>query len=309
MDIGHNLFYNENTVRSENFLENHTGFGKETMRRLIEVNTTDDKRSGRTERKRSLCRILSMSILLLSVLLCGCTRREELVLEDVTTGREQQLTDKQLTSQEDKSGKQDLQEKGIQEQHNPQEQNVPEQETLSPGEELQTIYVHVCGAVITPDVYELPTGSRVYEAVQAAGGFAEDADSSYVNQAQKLTDGVKLVIPTLEQTQQLVVGEADGTEVGIVGVTEVSGTSGVSDVLTGGGTEVGQGGMSDGKININTASETELCNIPGIGAVRAAAIVAYRQEKGSFTSIEDIKNVSGIKEGTYEKIKDSIKVD
>ena len=73
------------------------------------------------------------------------------------------------------------------------------------------------------------------------------------------------------------------------------------------GTDQAESGP-DGKININTASEAQLCEIPGIGATRAAAIVAYRQQSGGFASIEDIMNVSGIKEGTYEKIKDRITV-
>lgn len=277
MDIGHNLFYNENTtVHGGNFLANLTGFGKETMRKMIKVNTI---------------------VLLLSVLLCGCTRREQLVLEDISTGQEQQLTEPELTSQQVESVQQALEEQG-----------VSDEEMSVRHEEPRTIYVHVCGAVVCPDVYELPKGCRVYEAVQAAGGFAEDADTSYVNQAQKLTDGVKLVIPTLEQTQALASEGEEKTKVGIVGETEGFGDTGVSDSVQGGASGDGRSDTSDGKININTASEAELCNIPGIGAVRAAAIVAYRQEKGSFSSIEDIMNVNGIKEGTYEKIKDSIKV-
>ena len=65
----------------------------------------------------------------------------------------------------------------------------------------QSIYVHVCGAVVNPGVYELPTGSRVYEAVQAAGGFTEEADENYVNQAFALTDAVQLLIPTVEEAE------------------------------------------------------------------------------------------------------------
>ena len=72
--------------------------------------------------------------------------------------------------------------------------------------------------------------------------------------------------------------------------------------------EAGSSTEADGKVNINTASEAQLCEIPGIGATRAAAITTYRQEHGSFHSIEEIMNVSGIKEGTYTKIKDCIKV-
>ncbi len=72
--------------------------------------------------------------------------------------------------------------------------------------------------------------------------------------------------------------------------------------------KTGSSGSSDGLVNINTASESELGNVKGIGAGKAAAIVQYRQENGNFASIEDIMNVSGIKEGTYEKIKDKITV-
>ena len=267
------------------------------MRRTIKINITDNKRSGRTERKRSLCRILYMSILMLSVLLCGCTRREQLVLEKSATEKEQMITEPETTQEQSESGQQNM-----------QEQNVPEQETLFKDEEPQTIYVHVCGAVEKPDVYELPAGSRVYEAVQAAGGFAEDADSSYVNQAQKLSDGVKLVIPTVEQTQDIASENGSSDVVGIVGMQDSDGGQGLLSSTVDDHAGAGQSDASDGQININTASETELCNIPGIGAVRAAAIVAYRQEKGGFASVEEIMNVSGIKEGTYEKIKDSIKV-
>ena len=264
-------------MHSGSFLENHTGFGKETMRKTIEVN---------------------IIVLLLGIMLCGCTRREQLILEDVSGEQEQQLTDLQVMQEQSESGQQVL-----------SEQSIPEERVLVPEDEPQVIYVHVCGAVVSPDVYELPAGSRVYEAVQAAGGFTEEADSSYVNQAQKLTDGVKLIIPTLEQTLAFASEGEEETMVGIVGETEGFDGTGTTDTAQSGGVGSEQNDISDGKININTASEAELCNIPGIGAVRAAAIVAYRQEKGSFSSIEEIKNVSGIKEGTYEKIKDSIKVD
>ena len=208
-------------------------------------------------------------ILLACILLCGCTRREQLILENVSEEEEQQSSEQSVTG----------------------------------GGEEQTIFVHVCGAVKNPDVYELPAGSRVYEAVQKAGGFTENADSSYVNQAQILPDGVKLVIPTVEETAAMG-SDIDGE--GLVGIVEDR--SRVDGQSTSSATVGGQSDASDGKININTASEAELCNIPGIGATRAAAIVAYRQEKGGFSSIEDIMNVSGIKEGTYEKIKDSIKI-
>ena len=256
MDIGHDLFYNENTVHSGDFLENRTGFGKETMRKKIRINT---------------------AVLLLCVLLCGCTRREQLILETAASEQEQQVPE------------------------------GAEQTDSTLSRENAVIYVHVCGAVEKPDVYELPAGSRVYEAVKAAGGFTEDADGNYVNQAQTLSDGVKLVIPTWEQTEAVVSEGVEDNLIGIVGDAEDSGNAGIPNASQDNGVGADHS-VSDGKININTASEAELCNIPGIGAARAAAIIAYRQEKGGFSSIEDIMNVSGIKGATYEKIKDSIKI-
>ena len=273
MDIGHNLFYNENTVHSGSFLENHRRFGKETMHKIINVN---------------IC------VFWLCVLLCGCTRKEQLVLEDISAEQEH-LAGLQAAQGYSESETPDLQERDTLQVQGSQEQGMPDE-----GGKIQTIFVHVCGAVVSSDVYELPAGSRVYEAVQAAGGFTDDADENYVNQAQILSDGVKLVIPTMEQTSAKESEDTENNRIGIVGEPGSGGGQSITDT--------GAGTLSDGKININTASEEELCNIPGIGAVRAAAIVAYRQEKGGFSSIEDIMNVSGIKEGTYEKIKDSIKV-
>lgn len=172
------------------------------------------------------------------------------------------------------------------------------EETVPPVQtEPDRICIHVCGAVQMPGVYELQVGSRVYEAVQAAGGFAAEADQNYVNQAQELTDGVKLVIPTVEEAVKSAGSQAAAAQIGIV-----------ADTLPAGTQDSGQSGESDGKININTASEAQLCEIPGIGATRAAAIAAYRESHGAFQKPEDIMKVNGIKEGMYEKIKDSISV-
>lgn len=178
-------------------------------------------------------------------------------------------------------------------------------------EDAAAICVHVCGAVRKAGVYELPAGSRVYEAVSAAGGFAADADESYVNQAQRLSDGSKLVIPTVQQVEE---AAADSTaKAGQIGIVEQAAMQGDgSGASAGTDADADPAGTAsaaaDGRIDINTASESQLCEIPGIGSTRAAAIVAYRQEHGGFSSIEEIMNVSGIKEGTYAKIKDHIKV-
>lgn len=168
-----------------------------------------------------------------------------------------------------------------------------------------SIMVHVCGAVLCEGVYELPSGSRVVDAVKAAGGFTADADSSYVNQASVLEDGSKLRIPTAEEVLSLNEGSLEGTDTALVASNDQYGVTGNS--ADSGEASSDSQGSSD-KININTASEAELMTIPGIGPSKAGSIVSYRQENGKFSSIEDIMNVSGIKEKFFSKIKDYIRV-
>lgn len=304
MDIAGNLFYNENTVHSGSFLEELTGVGKETMRGKIRTYYTDRKRDNRTDTGQIVrCTSFVFALFICSVL-CGCTRREQLVLETGDTPQEAQYE----VSNANVPGS-DCEASNVSGSDEEKEQRAEPQaeQKAEPDQSSSVIYVHVCGAVKNPGVYELSADSRVFEAVEEAGGFTENADSSYVNQAQKLADGVKLIIPTMEQAEAMSEADTAGA-IGIVGAmaSEQAGTgweiSGSTETVPDGST------APDGKININTASEAELCNIPGIGATRAAAIVAYRQERGGFTSIEDIMNVSGIKEGTYDKIKDRIKV-
>lgn len=141
--------------------------------------------------------------------------------------------------------------------------------------ETQSIYVYVCGQVVNPGVYTLPEGSRVCDVFELAGGFTEAAATDYWNQAKLLVDGEMIYVPTLEEAKnrQLKTEEEN-----------------------------------DGKVNINTASQEELMTIPGIGASKAAAIISYRQENGPFSSIEELMNVAGIKDGVYSKMKDYIKI-
>lgn len=166
------------------------------------------------------------------------------------------------------------------------------------------IYVHICGAVANPGVYVLQSGSRLFEGVEAAGGFREDACEDFINQAVPLQDGQRIAIPTMEEAEA---AKAYGTyqEQWLSEAADV-GAAGQSTGAEGAGSTAS--GNAGGLVNINTATEQELSNISGIGAGKAAAIVQYRQENGSFTSIEDIMKVSGIKEGTFEKIKDKITV-
>jgi len=138
-------------------------------------------------------------------------------------------------------------------------------------EDTGHIFVYVCGAVNREGVYELPGGSRVYEAIAMAGGFREDADARNVNQAEVLEDEERIYVP--------IVGE-----------------------------EVRVDDEKDARININKASKEELMTLPGVGESRAESIIKYREQQGVFQSIEEIMQVSGIKEGLFEKIKDFITI-
>lgn len=178
------------------------------------------------------------------------------------------------------------------------EDTLPREDTLS-GEDMPLVYIHVCGLVSTPGVYGLPAGSRVYEAIEAAGGFSEAAVPDYLNLAQVLEDGMKIQVPDHDQAEEW---KARGLTQS--GISMGGGTAGVQ---TSGRTGSGEGG-SKARVNLNTASREELMTLRGIGASRADDIIHYRQEFGGFKSIEDIMNVSGIKDAAFEKIKDSITV-
>lgn len=166
----------------------------------------------------------------------------------------------------------------------PKEEDVSaEKET--PKAETSAAYVYVCGAVNNPGVYELPGDSRVFQAVELAGGFTEDAYQVGVNLADKVQDGQQLRILTQE--------EADGQEAASLYPEQQSAEENATGT----------------KININQADSIKLCELNGIGESKALAIIHYREENGPFASIEELKSVSGIGDKTYEKIKDDITVD
>lgn len=162
------------------------------------------------------------------------------------------------------------------------------------------IYVDICGAVANPGVFQLAAGSRVFQAIEAAGGYLPEAALTCVNRAGVLTDGQQLYILTQEEMERqgLDPAEMSGASDG-----QMNGSAG-----TGQNTEMTAQVQQDNRININTADEAQLTTLTGIGATRAQAIIAYREENGPFAAIEDIMNVQGIKEGTFAKIKDEIVV-
>ena len=170
----------------------------------------------------------------------------------------------------------------------------------------QTIYVDVCGAVVNPGVYELSSDSRVFQAIEKAGGYLPGAAASYLNRARSLYDGQQIYVPTQEEvdSQTIPLTQDETAQDGVV--QEGTAQTGTAADNTADGTETTQAGQ---RINLNTADVSQLSTLTGVGESKALAIIAYREENGPFTSIEDIMNVTGIKEGTYEKIKDKIAIE
>lgn len=165
----------------------------------------------------------------------------------------------------------------------------------------QSIFVHVCGAVENPGVYELVAGTRVYQAVEAAGGFLPEACEEYVNQAGMLTDGRRLYIPTEDEVRSLSEEGKDTLTAELFMQPE-----GEMDEAGSRQGEAQETEKTAGPVNINTASLEELCTLPGIGKGKAASIISYRESTGRFEQIEDIMKVEGIKEGLFGKIRDLI---
>jgi competence protein ComEA len=151
-----------------------------------------------------------------------------------------------------------------------------QQPSMSPSPTV-TLIVDVAGAVHQPGVYEFAEGDRVIDAIERAGGQLPKADLSLLNLAAPLVDGTQILVPK----------------------TGPAGT-----VAPIGGTGVAAGGL----ININTASATELETLSGIGEVLAATIIEYRDQNGSFASVDDLMDVSGIGPATLEEIRDQVTV-
>jgi competence protein ComEA len=177
-------------------------------------------------------------------------------------------------------------------------------------EEVQEslLTVHVCGAVRREGVYSLPAGSRIRDAVDAAGGFSGDADRSCLNLAMKIEDAWQIRVPTKEEAEALRLEQGrSGAGTAVPGASPgLSGTSG----LQGAGTakdEAGKGNQEE-KINLNTASKEQLMKIPGVGEAKAQRIIEYREQNGRFEAIEDLMKVPGIKDASFQKMKEYITV-
>ena len=151
----------------------------------------------------------------------------------------------------------------------------------------EDIYIHITGEVLSPGVIVLPKGSRIIDAIEKGGGVTENADLSKINLVYVLTDGQKLIIPSINDERN-----------------EIE-----NNIITNGESNITQGESNGkGKVNINTASQTELETIEGVGPSLANKIIEYRKKNGRYKTIDELKNVSGIGESKYETIKERIEI-
>ena len=156
--------------------------------------------------------------------------------------------------------------------------------------EEEKIAVHITGEVKKEGIIYLNQGARIVDAIKEAGGETKQADLSQVNLAYELQDGQKIYIPNKKEKISQYITENSGTNV----IIEDSNTS----------TQKG----GSGKVNINTANQSELDRLPGIGPSLAERIIEYREENGNFKNIEDLQNVKGIGDAKFADIKDKVTV-
>ena len=156
-------------------------------------------------------------------------------------------------------------------------------------EDKEEIAVHITGEVKKQGIIYLEKGSRVADAIKKAGGETKDADLSQINLAYILQDGQKIYVPNKnEEISQY--------------ITEKSGNNDTEENTT------SNSNKEDKKVNINTANQSELDQLPGIGPSIAQKIIEYREENGNFKNIQELQNVKGIGNAKYEEIKDNVTV-
>lgn len=170
-------------------------------------------------------------------------------------------------------------------------------------EESTLIYVEIKGAVNNPGVYSFTSESRVFDAIEVAGGLVEDANIEYINQTVILEDQMLIVIMTNEQIAEAIANQ----ELIERNESEVNVAQSQSEIIGYDSCYSGDSSAS-GLISINTATREQLMSLDGIGEAKANDIISYRETNGQFKNIEELMNVSGIGEATFNKIKDYITV-
>lgn len=283
-------------------------------------------------RRKNIINIVGMGCLCLSLL--GCREESFLVQEDSSTIvlEEEVIFSKEALKEKDNGRQVSFDDSTGKVLGNSQDGNSETAKEAVKTEDRNSeaaiteekIAVHICGAVNQPGVYYLKKGQRLYEGIQKAGGFREEADVDYLNQAMGLEDGMKITVPTKEEIKKMSGKDLVQAEAENVGNVKHKAADNGADTYiqkeeftkeTAIDSEYLQENKSDGKnefkeqngkIDLNTADETQLCTLPGIGESRAKSIIAYRQEHGLFQKTEDVMKVSGIKEAAFEKIKDYV---
>ncbi|SEF99209.1 competence protein ComEA [Eubacterium ruminantium] len=206
----------------------------------------------------------------------GCSGKNDVTVIDSYSQNENPEENKDSSTELSlNSGKTDT----LQEPQSEETQSITEDDRSD-----RYIRVYICGSVQEEGVYFLPEGSIINDALLMAGGYSSDARHGIVNLAEELEDGMRIYFPSREEGSEL--------------IAELIQKDNVSETTSG----------EQGRININTADKNELMSLPGIGESRAADIISYREKNGGFKSIEEIKNISGIKDNIFDKIKDLITI-
>lgn len=159
-----------------------------------------------------------------------------------------------------------------------QTEQLAENKLSSEAEIALPMMADIKGAVMNPGVYEIADGDRIIDLIEKAGGLTEEAEATAINFAMKVSDEMAVYVPKKGE-------EEGGVPAGAISAAE-----------------------KEGKVNLNSASAAELETLPGIGPAKSAAIIEYRDSNGPFKNIEDLKNISGIGNKTFEKLESLIAV-
>ncbi len=223
--------------------------------------------------------------------LCSCSllEREEVHFENVEEEKEKSKKQSQQLQGKGQleEGRQSLSEgnEKTKKEDNIQEANDKEDDR---GKLESTVFcVYICGQVKNPGVYSVEAGKRVNDVLNLAGGFTDEADKTSLNLARQVLDGEQIYVMSQAEAKTSIAVATQVTSESSLESTAFSETD-------------------TRKVNINTASREELMTLSGIGQSKADSIIAYRQENGPFENIEEIKQIEGIKDGIFLKIKDNI---
>lgn len=172
-------------------------------------------------------------------------------------------------------------------------------------ESKELVYVDIKGAVITPGVYEIESDKKVIDVVNIAGGLTDNADTTLINLAKQVSNEMVIIIYTKEELET---AKKEDTIIKIIDkeciCPEIKNDACIENIKE----ESNSNDTASNKVNINIATLEELLTLTGIGESKAQAIIEHRNEIGKFTNIEELKEVSGIGEALYEKIKDNITI-